>query len=587
MPSDYCRNMDAFERSMIDDNDSDASSVTIDNDPDRLYFLREADGTTTREFIDLTVGETIHDGEYVTDECFEILRDDWLTSARKARSPSPELPEREALEYVCCDAGIVYKLGHSVELYDETYLRICSIRRDTDGEILFGGRRLLKAKNHAGTYIPRWCNELVWIANETAEIPFSHVRRFVTIHFTNNCHIDEDDIKVIYPNCLFCRLKEVLQEDTTSVEYLAFEEADDGFRTKPTSLRRRWRGETTLFGSENVPEPRVPVVVLDDSDDDDQGLILKQRKERKYTFGDGFCGAGGVSCGADAAGLHIKWSFDLSQPATATYMLNFPMVVCEQSEVFDFLTNDEEFLRVDITHGSPPCQTFSPAHTIPGPNDEPNSACLFSCGNLIRRAKPRVHTMEETSGLFDRHQEWFFGVIRDFIETGYSVRWALLNCMKYGVPQSRKRLIIIASGPGETLPQLPRPTHGLPGSGLHNLTTISQMIRNIPRGAPDHDVASAQSRGSRNRRAPFDANQQARTITCGGGENNYHPSGLRGFTNREFACLQTFPLEFQFGRREVRKQIGNAVPPLFAKAIYKEIIRSLQETDERELGENR
>ncbi|KAL4905276.1 hypothetical protein BDW74DRAFT_185315 [Aspergillus multicolor] len=591
MSSSCFRDMDAFERSnVMDDNasdNSDASSVTIDNDPNRLYFLRESRGTTTREFVDLTAGETIPDGEYVTDECFEILRDDWRASARREnRSLSQEQQEKGSLKEVCCDAGIVYKLGQSVELRDNEYLRIDFIRRDTYGEILFRGRRLLKAKKHAGTYIPRWRDELVWIAYNTAEVPLSDVRHIVTIHFTNLCHIEKHGQKSKAPNDFFCRLKETFQGDTTSVEYLAFEDADEKFRTEPATLRRRWRGKTAPFGSENVPEPRVPVVVLDDSDEDDnQDSILNQKVQRKYTFGDGFCGAGGVSCGADAAGLDIKWSFDLSPHATATYRLNFPMVECEESDVFSFLTNDEDFLRVDITHGSPPCQTFSPAHTIEGPNDDANSACIFSCGNLIRKARPRIHTMEETSGLFDRHQGWFFGVICDFIETGYSVRWALLNCMEYGVPQSRRRLIIIASGPGEALPRLPQPTHGRPSSGLRNLTTINQMIRNIPLGTPDHDVAGAQRR-NRNRRAPGNANQQARTITCSGGENNYHPSGLRGFTNREFACLQTFPLGFRFGRREVRKQIGNAVPPVLAKAIYKEIILSLQETDERELREN-
>ncbi|KAL4995836.1 S-adenosyl-L-methionine-dependent methyltransferase [Aspergillus recurvatus] len=592
--------LDPFD--MIDDDASDASSVTIDNDPDRLNFLRETSQTATafassppRDFSDLIDDKAIHDGEYVTDECVEILREDWLASARTAISPSPELPEKRQLEEFCGDDGIIYKPGQSVELYDDdhnTFLRICSIWKDLDGKISFGGRRLRKFwRGETHHYLPKgskWRKELVWVANETAEIPLGLVRRFVIVHFTNLCHIDQDRPKN-YPNSLFCRLKAVTQKDThTSVEYLTFEEADVNFRVPSARLRHCWRGETALFGSEKKPEEgfEAPVVVLDDIYDDSQDLVLKQKAQRTYTFGDGFCGAGGISCGAKAAGLHIKWAFDSSPHAAATYQLNFDGVEIHQSDIFNFLTNDKNSLRVDVSHGSPPCQTFSPAHTIEGPNDDANSACIFSCGDLIRAAKPRVHTIEETSGLLDRHKETFCGVIRDFIETGYSVRWGLLNCMEYGVPQTRRRLIIIASGPGESLPRLPRPTHGPPGSGLLNLITINQVISNIPAGAPDHDVAGARSRGYRNRRAPFDANQQARTITCGGGDNNYHPSGRRGFTNREFACLQTFPLNFRFGRREVRKQIGNAVPPLLARAVYREIIRSLQETDERELRQN-
>ncbi|KAL4992827.1 S-adenosyl-L-methionine-dependent methyltransferase [Aspergillus falconensis] len=591
---------------VIDDDASDASSVTIDNDPDRLYFLRETFQTSSAiasspsgDFSDLTDNEVIHDGEYGTDECVEILREDWLASARTARSPLPAFPGKRQLHEFCGDDGIVYKPGQSVELYvvdddnENTFLRICSIWKDLNGEISFGGRQLRKFwRRNTHLHLPKgskWRNELVWVANETAEIPLGLVRRFVIVHFTNLCHIDQDPQKTNYPNSLFCRLKAVTLKDThTSVEYLTFEEADVNFRVPSTSLRHCWRGETALFGSEKKPEEgsQPPVVVLDDIYYDSQDPILKQKAQRTYTFGDGFCGAGGISCGAKAAGLRIKWAFDSSSHAAATYQLNFDGVVIEQSDIFNFLTNDENFLRVDVSHGSPPCQTFSPAHTIAGPNDDANSACIFSCGNLIRRAKPRVHTMEETSGLLDRHKETFLEVIRDFVEIGYSVRWDLLNCMEYGVPQRRRRLIIIASGPGERLPRLPRPTHGPPGSGLLHLTTINQVISTIPTGTPDHDVAGARSRGSRNRRAPFDANQQARTITCGGGDNNYHPSGRRGFTNREFACLQTFPLNFRFGRREVRKQIGNAVPPLLAKAVYREIIRSLQETDERELRQN-
>lgn len=118
--------------------------------------------------------------------------------------------------------------------------------------------------------------------------------------------------------------------------------------------------------------------------------------------------------------------------------------------------------------------------------------------------------------------------------------------------------------------------------------TINDAIHNIPDDAPDHDVTPSlerwQLRGTRQR---YNAFQPARTVTCNGGEFNYHPSGTRQFTCREFACLQTFPMDYQFSAQQVRRQIGNAVPPTFAKAIYREVHKSLRETDQQEMRESR
>ena len=137
--------------------------------------------------------------------------------------------------------------------------------------------------------------------------------------------------------------------------------------------------------------------------------------------------------------------------------------------------------------------------------------------------------------------------------------------------------------PGESLPDLPQPTHALPGAGLLPYNTVANAIDGIPLDAEDHDVEkgllSYQMLGYRE---PYNKLQPARTITCSGGEFNYHPSGRRGFTAREFACLQTFPVDFQFSEKKVRKQIGNAVPPKFAEAVFREVCKSLRETDERE-----
>jgi len=454
--------MDKYDP-IIEDDASDASSVTldnlsIDNDPDRLYLLRENSRTATpffsfpsgdREIIDLTGEEKFHDGDYVTDECFEILKEDWIHSVHAAKTPEQAEPaQRTWLDDLCVD-GIVYTPRQTVKIHDGSFLRISSIWRESNGQISLAGQRLLRVRNHAGTYIPSgdliWRNELVWVKSDTSNIAFDFVEKFVSVHFTNYCHVREDLKKATHTTDLFCRLKETLNLKTgaTSVEYLSYEEADMEYRVDPRLLRHSWRGETAAFGTEEVP--RAPVVVLDDIDERPD-LVIDRKESRKYSFGDGFCGAGGVSCGAESAGLHLTWAFDSSYNAADTYRLNFPTSECWTSDIFNFLTNNESYLRVDVTHGSPPCQTFSPAHTREGANDDANSACIFSCGNLIHKAKPRVHTMEETSGLFERHKKTFYGVIHDFIDLGYSVRWALLNCMEYGVPQSRKRLIIIASG---------------------------------------------------------------------------------------------------------------------------------------------
>lgn len=139
--------------------------------------------------------------------------------------------------------------------------------------------------------------------------------------------------------------------------------------------------------------------------------------------------------------------------------------------------------------------------------------------------------------------------------------------------------------PGETLPAFPKPTHGPPGSGLLPCETINSTISSIPPSTANHDVAAALLRGRYKRKRPYDGNQQAKTITSGGGEGNYHPSGKRRYTTREYACLQTFDVNFKFGAHEIRKQIGNAVPPMLAKAIFREVIKTLRRTDRTEAAE--
>ena len=166
--------------------------------------------------------------------------------------------------------------------------------------------------------------------------------------------------------------------------------------------------------------------------------------QKRYTFGDCFCGAGGMSRGAVSAGLRINWGFDFNQAACQTYQMNFfgtPIYNVWANEFSEAKGNH----RVDICHLSPPCQFFSDAHTVQGKDDDMNTASLFAIFNLLEKAKPRIVTLEQTSGLIRRHPIFFNAVINMFTSRGFSVRWKVMNCADFGLPQRRMRLFVIAS----------------------------------------------------------------------------------------------------------------------------------------------
>jgi hypothetical protein len=169
-------------------------------------------------------------------------------------------------------------------------------------------------------------------------------------------------------------------------------------------------------------------------------------RSRRYTFGDLFCGCGGASRGATMAGLRVQWAVDREEPMRRSYTRSFPTTRFACVDVFNFVTEKQyEDCRVDILHLSPPCQFFSPAHTTPGAGDEENTAASFVIDHILKNAKPRIATLENTSGLLERHPDYFRTVIRQFTSSGYNVRWKVVNLADYGVPQSRRRLLIIAS----------------------------------------------------------------------------------------------------------------------------------------------
>jgi DNA (cytosine-5)-methyltransferase 1 len=342
--------------------------------------------------------------------------------------------------------GIVYKPGMCIEFKDGSFMKVTEVIPQPES-LRFAGWRLYRTTdNQCDTFLPKLRNELVWLTQKDGLMSSDNIKRIVNIRFTNyRVPLREN------PPMLTCRLKLTMRQagviivwsrapitaDDNAIEYLEYHDADPGFRKWSNELRAEWRGETVPFGEEEKSTMA--------SENERKGII-ELEPERTYSFGDAYCGGGGVSCGAKQAGVKIKWATDRDQHALATYELNFQDVEIERADFYDFLTNSPDFLRVDIAHCSPPCQTWSPAHTVQSKNDDANSACVFSGVDLARATKCRILTIEETSGLVNRHVLVFNRIVLSLLELGYAVRWSILSCDHYGVPQERKRVMVIAAG---------------------------------------------------------------------------------------------------------------------------------------------
>ncbi|KAJ4424061.1 hypothetical protein N0V82_001308 [Gnomoniopsis sp. IMI 355080] len=329
------------------------------------------------------------------------------------------------------------------------------------------------------------------------------------------------------------------------------------------------------------PAYRIP-------DDDRRGEWLRRHPsggrqswvQREYTYGDAFCGAGGASSGARQGGLKPTIAIDLWESACNSYRRNFPDTVLIRQDIHDFIVSTpvEALPYIDVLHISPPCQHFSPANTHKREDDE-NEVVLFSCGEIIERIRPRVFTVEQTYGLLaERFTGHFNKLIQCFTRFGYSVQWQeRVELIQYGLPQNRKRLIIIGAAPGEQLPPWPAPTHG---HGRKPFVTEAMAIGGrFPRDITLHDIQNARQvlRAPRNPHIPL-----PRTILCTGPQEMVHYSGQRDFTIRELATLNGYPLDHNFigpSKTAIKKQIGNAFPASVAKVFFESIRKFLERQD--------
>ncbi|CAJ2504097.1 Uu.00g114910.m01.CDS01 [Anthostomella pinea] len=363
---------------------------------------------------------------------------------------------------------------------------------------------------------------------------------------------------------------------------------DPAFRVSDRTLLNRFRGGKVRGGSWVCGKETVPLEEL--IEDDMDAAPTTRLMGQKYTMADICCGAGGASEGARQAGFRMTFACDFDAAACRSYHVNHSDTDLEESDIFVSMRGRKDARskhHVDVAHTSPPCQVFSPAHTVPGKNDDANAAALMCVQEVLEQLRPRFGTGEQTFGLlFDLNEDYFNSLVCQYTSHGFSFRWDTLPFQEFGgTCQTRRRLLWIGSCPSERMAPFPARTHNVTGlNGLPKPSTLGGILRNVPSFASLHDdlemAVRAARPNSRFPRSPYDAEKKIGTITTSG-STSYHPDGLRNFTLRELASIQTFPPTYDFlgNVGQIKRQIGNAFPPGPARVLFAGVHKWLMELD--------
>lgn len=328
-----------------------------------------------------------------------------------------------------------------------------------------------------------------------------------------------------------------------------------------------------------------------------------------------FCGAGGLSHGLLRAGVRVTAGVDLDPAAAFAYETNNPGARFLQWDVARKNSQSIRKLfgatRYRLLAGCAPCQPFSKLTN--GSERHRSWDLLQNFGRFVQGIRPELVTMENVPELAQRGREVFEQFLRALDRSGYAVDWKIVNCADFGAPQSRKRLVLLASRLGAI--RVPTGTHTSQGrwrtvrsaiadlppveaggadaqDPLHVAAQLSPLnlkrIRATPADGgskddwPNRLVPECHRResGSRYRsiygRMWWDKPAPTMTTLCNGiGNGRFgHPEQDRAITLREAALLQTFPRHYAFwpsdkklNSKAVARMIGNAVPPELARAL--------------------
>lgn len=345
---------------------------------------------------------------------------------------------------------------------------------------------------------------------------------------------------------------------------------------------------------------------------------------KTYNAIDLFCGCGGLSFGFEEAGFKILLGIDNDKKALETFELNHKNAKTMCGDITEITYEDiREVIgdeQIDVIIGGPPCQGMS----LSGPRkfDDPRNGLYLSYIRLVAEIQPKAFVIENVPGLVSL----FKGKIKDnilerFEDLGYVMQYRILCAADYGVPQNRKRVVFVGVKDGTfnypevgnnvvtcemALSDLPPLAETLgedvqdyytnatncyqeemryKSDGVYNHIAanhsekVKRIISMVPAGGNYKDLPEAY-RNTRNFHVAwtrFPKDRPAPTIDTGH-RHHFHYEFNRVPTVRECARIQSFPDRFIFigNKTEQFRQVGNAVPPIMARAIAKKIIDNLE-----------
>lgn len=299
-----------------------------------------------------------------------------------------------------------------------------------------------------------------------------------------------------------------------------------------------------------------------------------------------FSGAGGLDLGLIQAGNTVIWANDFDKDAVATYRANLGnhIVLGDIKEI-----PLEDIPCADVVTGGFPCQGFSIANLKRHVSDERNRLYQFFY-SIVKSKQPKYFIAENVKGILSLGKgEVIRQIVNDFNEAGYLVEVHKVNVADYGVPQHRERVIIIGQRrdiSDHMLFVFPSPSHSDKDGSLLPWVGMESALTDMPEGyeasSDPNAYGSKYKFAERNftaHRASDPLRPSPTILARGNGKGGVcaipHYSGERRLTIRESAVIQTFPYDYVFYGKmgSCYRQIGNAVPVLFARKLGEELKR--------------